>query len=258
MSRSIAPLIAAGLLYTLATPLLAQETVVATVNGKPVTQSEVEGYLNQHNLPPQEKERAMSEVIARELVYQDAVAKKLAEKPAVRERLEELRRQVLLGAALEQALLENPVTDEDLRKAYEEGVAQFQATEYKARHILLENEAEAKAVIEQLEKGADFAKLAIDKSTDPAGRNGGDLGWFAPQQMVPPFADALGTLKKGEHTKAPVQTQFGWHVILLEDTREAEPPALDQVREKLTEALRQQHVAKYVERLREKAKVEIK
>jgi peptidyl-prolyl cis-trans isomerase C len=259
MSRSIAPLIAAGLLYALSTPLLAEEdAVVATVNGEPVTQSEVEGYLAQHNLPPQERERAVGEVIARELVYQDAVAKQLAAKPEVKQRLEELRRQVLLGAALQEALRANPVTEEALRKAYEEGVAQFDATEYKARHILLEKEAEAKAVIDQLEKGADFAKLAAEKSTDPAGRNGGDLGWFSPQQMVPPFSKALATLDKGKYTKQPVQTDFGWHVILLEDTRKAEPPALELVREKLAESLRQQHVAEYVQGLREKAKVEIK
>lgn len=257
MSRSVVTLVTAALLYASA-PLLAQETVVATVNGKPVTQSEVQAYLNQHNLPPEEKTRAVDEIVARELVFQDAVARKLGDKPEVSQKLEEVRRQVLLAAALEEALRANPVTEEGLRKAYEQGVAQFQATEYKARHILLASEADAKAVIEQLEKGADFAKLAADKSTDPAGRNGGDLGWFAPQQMVPPFSAALTTLKKGEHTKEPVQTRFGWHVILLEDVRQAEPPTLDQVRGKLTEALRQQHVAEYVQQLRDKAKIEVK
>ncbi len=159
---------------------------------------------------------------------------------------------------LQKQAKKNPVSDKELRKEYDSKVAGANLKEYKARHILLKSEADAKSVIAELDSGANFAELAKSKSTGPTAKNGGDLGWFKPNQMVPPFAQAVSEMKKGSYTKKPVKTQFGWHVIKLEDERKLTPPKFEEVKEQIRSIKTNQKIQQYVIELRKKAKVDIK
>ena len=164
----------------------------------------------------------------------------------------------LLAQTFVRAQIEaNPVSAAELQALYEQQYASASGIEYKARHILLQDEAAAQAVIAELDGGADFAELARARSTGPSGSAGGDLGWFEPEQMVTPFADATVQLENGRYSAAPVQTQFGWHVILREDSREAAPPAFEEVEDELTRSLHQQRVAAAITRIREATRIEV-
>ena len=139
---------------------------------------------------------------------------------------------------------------------YKEKTAKL-GNEFKARHILVADEDKAKKMIAELDKGADFGELAKKNSTDASAANGGELGWFSAQQMVKPFADAVAKLDKGKYTAEPIQTQFGWHVIMLDDKRDITPPPLDQVKKQLQMVLQNQRIQSYVQGLRDQAKVDI-
>ena len=165
--------------------------------------------------------------------------------------------QLLSRLALEQATSAVKPTDEEVKKVYDDQVAKLDRLEYKARHILVKDEAEAKKIIKQLDGGKDFIELAKAHSEGPTGKNGGDLGWFDPEQMVPAFSAVVVTLKPGSYTKEPVQTQFGWHVILLEETRKMEPPSLESVKPEIVASLQREALTKYVGSLQEKAKVDL-
>jgi peptidyl-prolyl cis-trans isomerase C len=171
--------------------------------------------------------------------------------------LEVQRLQLLSSLAIQNAAKTRTPSDEDLKKAYEERYGKEKRLEYKARHILVKTEEEAKKLIKELEGGADFTELAKQHSIGPTGKDGGKLPWFGTGQMVQPFTDATAALKPGEYTKAPVQTQFGWHVILLEETRESEPPELDKVKDELTMGLQRKTLTSYVTELRDKADIEL-
>jgi peptidyl-prolyl cis-trans isomerase C len=179
--------------------------------------------------------------------------------PEVTERLEMVRQSVLANAYVQDFIKTHPVTDEALKAEYDRIKATVTGKEYKARHILVEKEAEAKDIIAKLKKDvAAFGKLAQEKSKDPGSKTrGGDLGWFDPGRMVPEFGAALGKLEKGQFTQEPVKSQFGYHVILLEDTRPIEAPPLDQVKPNLTQQLQQQNLKKQLDDLKSKAKIEI-
>lgn len=250
---SIAPLLFAFC----SSPALADD-VLATVNGKPIYQSDLDTYLNHNDVGNQGNERVLEELIAREIVKQDAEKKGLDKSKAMQAELRWSRAQVLLNAAVEAELDANPITDADIKALYDQEVKNFNATEYKARHILLDSEGKAKEMINKLDNGADFAELAKEHSTGPSGPEGGDLGWFAPQQMVPPFSAAVSKLSKGGYTRNPVKTQFGYHVIKLDDTRTPAPPSMEQVRPQLEKALKQQRIARYLESLKNAADVEKK
>lgn len=238
----------------------AESQVLATVNGEPITEAQVEAFRRENaGAQPQGRDARsiVEELIARQLVEADAREKKLIDQPEVQAELAQAREKILLSAAIRNYLEQNPVTEDELKKVYSEQVTKIPAgTEYKARHILVESEDKAKALIEQLNKGADFAELAKKESTGPSGSKGGDLGWFEPQQMVPPFSAAVQKLEKGKITQSPVQTQFGWHVIQLEDTRSQQPPTLEQVRPQLERVLQQQHVSEYLDSLKQAAKID--
>jgi len=152
----------------------------------------------------------------------------------------------------------NPVTDADTKAAYEDYKKELGDKEYNARHILVKTEAEAKDIIAQLGKGGDFAKIAKEKSLDPGSKDkGGDLGWFSPAGMVKPFSDAVVGLKKNAVTDTPVQTQFGWHVIKLIDSRAAQVPSYDKVKDGLERNLQQRKLEKMMLGLKDKAKIEV-
>ena len=147
-----------------------------------------------------------------------------------------------------------------MRKLYDERIGNQKLSEYKVNHILLKTEEEAKATIAELDAGAKFMDLAKSKSTGPSASQGGELGWLNPAQLntMPGFAQALSEMKKGSYSKSPVQTQYGWHVIQLEDKRDLEPPSLEQVEKQITAALRQQRLQEYVVKLRNDAKIDVK
>lgn len=172
---------------------------------------------------------------------------------------EELARRELLTAAYLQAFVKkNPVSDAQVKSEYEHYKKAIGSKEYNARHILVKTETEAKDVIAKLAKGGDFAKLAKEKSIDPGSKDkSGDLGWFSPATMVKPFSDAVATLKKGDTTKTAVQSQFGWHVVKLIDTRTAKPMSYEKVKAGLKKKLQQAKLTQKLSELRSKAKVVI-
>jgi peptidyl-prolyl cis-trans isomerase C len=204
------------------------------------------------------KEKLIEELIQRELLVQDAEQKHLENSAEILAQLESAKKTLLTQADVQDFIKANPVTDAELKAEYDSKVAGDNGIEYKARHILVKTEDEAKKIIAELEKGGDFVKLANKNSLDgKEAQNGGDLGWFAPGQMVAPFSEAVVKLEKGQYTHAPVKTQFGWHIILREDSKAQTPPPLEAVKEQLLPYLQRKKVQGFVENLRKQAKVEI-
>ncbi|MDD5228921.1 MAG: peptidylprolyl isomerase [Methylococcales bacterium] len=204
------------------------------------------------------KEKLVDELIQRELLIQDATKKNLDQTPEFVARLTDARKALLSQTDLQNFIAANPVTDAEIKAEYDSKVAAEKGTEYKARHILVKTEAEAKKVIADLDKGGDFKKLADKLSLDgKEAQNGGDLGWFSAAQMVAPFSDAVAALENGKYTKTPVQTQFGFHVIMREESRPQTPPPLDAVKEQLTPFLQRQKIETMLKSLRTAAKVEV-
>ena len=209
--------------------------------------------------PADPKAAIREELVNREILSQAAKKKGLDKNAEVSAQMELARQGVLIQAYLEDHVKSNPVTDEDLKKQYEQIKGQMGDNEYKVRHILVEKEDDAKAVIADLKKGGDFSKIAKEKSNDPGSKeNGGDLDWGPAGRYVKPFADSLKALQKGQTTDAPVQTQFGWHVIRLEDVRPVKAPGFDEVKDNLRQRAQQEQIGKVVADLRSKAKIEEK
>lgn len=257
------------LLFALPHSAMAQDSgasdadpVVAQINGAPLLQSEVKEAIG--NLPPQYQaniESVLPTLIERlidfRLMSDAGRAQGLATDAEVLARLARLESAVIRDVYLERHL-ESAVTDEKLRARYDEQQAARGATEeVQARHILLATEEEAQATIAELDAGADFAELAKERSTGPSGPQGGDLGFFSAEQMVPPFSEAAFALQPGEYSKAPVQTRFGFHVILVEQRRAVEPPSFEAEKPALSDELRDEAVQAMVAELREKATVEM-
>ena len=233
--------------------------VVATVNGTALTQPVLDAYAVQRRAAAPGAEGAddkaiLDELINLELMRQEGISKGLDSRPAVAALLDQQQRAVLARAAIQDFTATNPVSDDMVRQLYDSQLG-VPGTEYKASHILVESRDEAVAIIAELDGGADFAELAKAKSTGPSGPNGGQLGWFSPAQMVKPFSDAAAQLDKGSYSKEPVETQFGWHVILLEDSRESTPPAFDEVKERLKLAMANQLLQKHLQDVRAAADI---
>lgn len=235
----------------------------ATVNGVAISEGAVEQVIKQRSggqpVPPEARKALVDSLVLQAVVAQEAAKQGLDKAPEFVAQMETIRQSALANAYVEDWVKKNPVTDDMLKAEYERLKAQSAGTEYKARHILVEKEADAKAIIATLKKTpAAFEKLAKEKSKDPGSKgNGGDLGWFDAQSMVPEFGAALGKLEKGKITEEPVKTQFGYHVILLEDSRKAEPPPIDAVKPQLSQQLMQQNVKKQIDALKAAAKIEI-
>lgn len=257
--RVLLPLAAATALCLAPMSQAADAKVLATVNGKNITQQNYDSYIHENAMSAKlDKNQVLNELISRELVYQDALKKGLDKDKELLAKLEAVRQNLILGAALDKAMMSPAISDAELKKMYDSRLAEFKVQEYKARHILLKSKEEAEKVITELDMGGNFAELAKKKSTGPTGKNGGDLGWFAPQQMVPEFGQAVTKLEKGKYTKSPVQTQFGWHVILLEDSRSAKPPAFEEVKPQLNKIAAQGRANEYLQSLKAKADIKIK
>jgi peptidyl-prolyl cis-trans isomerase C len=239
---------------------VSKEDAIAVVNGKYISKASLTALENdiaqrgQGQTFPQDK--LLEELVQRELLIQDAVLKKLDTTDEFTNRLETIKSSLLSQAAIQNHLKSNPITDADLEAEYNKNIADA-GTEYKARHILLKTEEEAKKIIAELNKGADFAKLAKIKSTGPSGPQGGDLGWFSGGQMVAPFSEAAIALEDGKYTTEPVKTQFGWHIILKEGSRAQTPPPFESVKEQLRPMLQRKKMQTYMESLHQQAKVEI-
>lgn len=246
------------------TPAAVKEDVVATVNGMPINKGSVDmivkqGEAQKQQDTPQARAAITNQLIMQTLIAEEAVKKGLDKTPAVTDQMQVIRISVLSNAYIQDYLDNNKPTEEQLKAEYERIKAAIAGTEYKARHILLANEADAKAIIAQLKKDpAAFAKLAQEKSLDTGSKAaGGDLGWFDLNSMVPEFGSAAAKLEKGQFSAEPVKTEFGYHVILLDDSRPIEPPPFDAVKAQLIESVQQENLKKQVEELKSKAKIEM-
>ncbi len=235
----------------------------ATVNGKPIKQSWVDAITKDavaRGQKPSDGLRTaiINELVGSELAYQEAVRLGMDKSQDYIISSELSDRKILVNMFLQDQMKKNPVTDADTKAAYEDYKKELGDKEYSAKHILVKTEAEAKDIIAQLNKGGDFAKIAKEKSLDPGSKEkGGDLGWFSPAGMVKPFSDAVTGMKKGDVSTAPVQTQFGWHVIKLVDSRATQVPPYDKVKDGLERTLQQRKLEKIMLDLKAKAKIEV-
>jgi len=232
-----------------------------TVNGKAIPKSRVDFMVKQQaaqGRPDNEQVRKaiMDQLIAWELVQQEAERTGLTKNAEVQTQLGMMRQQVIFQAYVQEYLKTHPIKEDAMRAEYDRVKAQRGEKEYKARHILVEKDTEAKDIIEQLKKGAKFEELAKQSKDTGSKDRGGELDWQPATTYVKPFADALVKLEKGKTTEAPVQSQFGWHVIRLDDVRAAQFPEYDSVKQQIAQMLQGQEVEKMVRDLRAKAKVE--
>ena len=257
--------LALGLAVLAAGPVHSQEDkVVATINGHQVTEADLalaESELDQQfaQLPAEQRRAAaLSAIIEIRLLSDEAIAKNL-DKDAVFQRRMAFLNQRALHAALIDKEIAGTITDEQIRARYDQQIAATPpANEVKARHILVKTKEEADAIIKRLDAGEKFEDIAKEVSTDPgSGANGGDLGYFGPGQMVPEFEKAAFALEVGSYTKEPVQSQFGWHIIKVEDKRAQQPPAFEQVKDQFRSLLLREKYFETVKDLRGKATVDV-
>jgi len=234
----------------------------AIVNNKPIPKAKLDDIVAQlvaQGRPdtPELRTAIRDSLIMQEIFLQEAEKTGVSQQAEVKRMLENQRAEILITAYLRDHLKKHPVSDADVKAEYDKLKLQQGDKEYKARHILVEKEEQAKQIIEQLKKGGNFAEIAKKESKDPgSGINGGDLDWNPPGTFVKPFSDAMVKLAKGKFTEAPIQTQFGWHVIQIDDVREAAPPPLDQVKPQITQELERRKVQKLQTDLRAKAKIQ--
>ena len=264
-------LFTAAIAAALALPAFAQN--VAVVNGQAVPKARLEALEAQikaqaermgHPAPKLDSEKLREELITREIYMQEVKRKGLEGTPEVRAQLEMMREQVLIGALFDDYKKNNPVSDKEAKEEYDRLVEKEKpeagAKEYKASHILVEKEEEAKDIIAKLKKGGKFDEIAKKQSKDPgSGARGGDLGWASPKSYVPEFSEAMQKLKKGGLTDAPVKSQFGWHIIRLDDVRDAKAPELppfDKVKPQIVRHLEEKKLQAWQQELRKNAKVE--
>ena len=253
-------LVAAAVLGTMALPVAAQN--LAIVNGKAVPKERAEVLKQQversgRPVTPELENQIKEEVIAREIFMQEAQKRGLEGSADYKAQMELARQTILIRELFVDFQKNNAVTDAEIQAEYDKFAAANAGKEYKASHILVEKEDEAKAIIAALKKGGKFEEIAKKQSKDPgSGARGGDLDWANPSSYVPEFTEALVKLEKGKLTQAPVKSQFGWHIIRLDDVREAQLPKIDEVKPQIAQQLQQQKLAKFQEDLRAKAKVE--
>lgn len=239
----------------------AEEKSAALVNGVSIPQSRVDAAVKaemaQGQADSPELRKAIREnLIKRELMVQAATKMNLDKSPEVIQEMDIAKQSVLINAYLMDYMKKNPISDDALKQEYEARKAKLGDKEYNARHILVDTEDQAKAIIAKLGKKTKFEELAKQSKDTGSAAQGGALGWAVPSNFVPPFAAALQSLKKGEYTKTPVQSQFGWHVIRLDDERELKAPAFEEVKAQLQQRLQQQAIQKAISDLQAGAKIE--
>lgn len=235
---------------------------VAVVNGTAIPQAKVDFLVQQlatrgQKDSPELRTKIREDLIRNEIVLQEALKKGLDKTPDVINQLEMVRAQILFNAYITDYVKNNPVSDADMQKEYDQVKVQFSGKEYHSRHILVATEAEAKAILADLKKGKKFDDLAKNKSMDKgSGANGGDLGWSLPANYVKEFADALQKQPKGKISDAPVKTQFGYHIIKVEDVRDAKGPSFEELKPEIQQELQNRKLQSLITDLRSKAKVE--
>jgi peptidyl-prolyl cis-trans isomerase C len=236
---------------------------VAVVNGRPIPESVMRVYTlaterrNLEDLSPEDRERILNDVIGLELLAQQAANEGLTDSRTLAAQIELQRLQLVARAMATDFIQKNPPSEADIRAIYEENLSRLSGRQFKARHILVPTKEEADSVIAQLRQGADFVTLAEERADGPTGPNGGSLDWFTADSMPPAFAEAVQALAAGSYSPEPVQTEFGFHVILLEQTREQEPPALDEIRGDLASAAERKRLDDYIRNLRDTAAVSV-
>ncbi len=259
-NRYLTAIAAAALVGAFALPAAAQN--LAIVNGKPVPTSRADALAQQiaksgRPVTPEMQGQLKDEVIAREIFMQEAQKRGLDATEDYKNQMDLARQTLLIRELFADFQKKDPVTDADIKAEYDKFVAANGGKEYRARHILVEKEDEAKAIIASLKKGGKFDDIAKKQSKDPgSGANGGDLDWANAASYVPEFSGAMVKLNKGQTTDVPVKSQFGFHVIRLDDVREAQLPKLEEVRPQIAQQLQQQKLAKFQDDLRAKAKIE--
>ncbi len=258
----LAPLLLLAACGKAAAPTPAAESI-ATVNGKAISKSQFDLYVENierqagREIPDDQKSQLLDQYIGMELAAAAAEKAGVAKDPKVEDQVALARLNVIVDAGLKKYLDDHPVTDEELKPEYDAQVAAM-PREYHARHILVDDKATADALTAQLKGGGDFAKLAKEKSKDSSNENGGDLGWFTLDTMVKPFGDAVQSLTPGQMTDQPVQSQFGWHIIKLEESRAPAPPAFEEVKERVRQIVQRKRLQTYLDELRKNAKIEKK
>jgi peptidyl-prolyl cis-trans isomerase C len=238
--------------------------IAATVNGTPISKDTVDRIVGQRTAmgqpdSPETRKAIINQIATTMLVSQEAIKKNLDKTPEVADQIKLTEQSILANAFVQDYTKNNPVSDDMLKAEYDKVKAQMSGTEYKARHILVDKEALARDIIAKLKKNPkQFDSLAKQYSKDPGSKaNGGELGWFDPRGMVPEFGAAVAKLQKGKFTLEPVKTQFGYHVILLEDTRTKEAPTFEQVKPQLAKQVQEQNLKKLIDDMMAKAKIEI-
>ncbi len=240
---------------------LAAGKAFVTVNGVAVSQNIANVFIEEQKAKGAKdndelRKAVREELVRRELLVQEAKKSGLEKSADVIAQVETARQAIYVRAYIQDFVKKNPITDEQLKAQYEVIKTQMGSTEYKARHILVASEDDAKAIIANLKKGAKFEELA-KQSMDPGSKaNGGELGWASPANFVKPFSEALTALAKGKYTETPVKSEFGYHVIKLEDSRPLTPPPFDEIKQNLMQQAQSQQITKMVDALRSKAKVD--
>lgn len=234
---------------------------VATVNGKKLSGEMFDVFTHAITGKPaadatdEQKSQLVDQLISMALAAQAAEKDGLLKDKDVQARIDLVRMQVLADASTQKYVKAHPISESELKAEYDAQVANM-PKEYKARHILVDKKEAAESIIRELQAGGDFAKLAATESKDQSGKNGGDLGWFTLQTMVKPFADAVAALEKGAITKEPVQSEFGWHVIQLEDVRSTEAPPFEEVKSQVEMFAQRKKLQAYLDELRKVAKIQ--
>lgn len=245
-----------------AKPKAGGKEAIAKVNGAAVPKSRMDYMMSQQasrGMPDNDRTRAMvrEELVNREVLQQEAQRAGFGKKPEVQAQIDMARQEIVVGAYLRDWVSKHPVSDDEVQKEYERARSSAGNKEYKARHILVESEDQAKALIAELKKGAKFEDLAAQNSKDPGSKDrGGDLDWNVPAAFDKAFSDAMMKLDKGQVTDTPVHTRFGYHVIRLDDVRDTKFPPLADVKARIQQQLMQQKIEGLVRELRSKAKVE--
>lgn len=237
------------------------DELVAIVNGTDVKRETLEAVIEmaKRSRPGAEidEKALLDDLVATELARQEAKKSGLGEREDIKGKVENFSDKLILNTWMQEKANSLNISDDDLKAAYDERIKNMPKNEYKARHILVKTEAEGKALIEALKTGKDFAELAKEKSTGPSGPTGGDLGWFKPQSMVKPFSEAVIAMSPGKVSTAPVETQFGWHVIKLEEQREVKLPEMENMKPQLKRQLEQKKMLEYMKNLRDGAEIKI-
>ena len=237
----------------------------AIVNGKAIPKAQLDKLVQKSNQPdnPQVRDQAREMLVTRELILQEANNRGVMQKESVREQLEQSKMGILIAAVFEDYVEKEGVAEAELKAAYEQVKAQYTGKEYHVEHILVEKEADAKAITAQIKAGGNFEQIAKEKSKDPGSApKGGDLGWVSDKALVPEFSKAMVQLKKGQITDKPVKTQYGWHIIKLDDVRDVKAPSMEEIKDQLKQMItadqnwQKAKFSELMQKLRSKAKIQ--